>query len=178
MYIILSQKIDTESSYKDQPFISYHYPARYRNAIHVGDHFIYSQGNRYDKSQRYYFGAGVVGSILKEDDDNYYTALLHCVRFSNKVPITMENGKYIEQLGYEGKRNIPPWQNAIRPISQETYEYIIDHAGELISMPEEKIEDMEECLKSSIREYFVRKDESAIIRIMAWAASLAEAKSL
>ena len=90
MYIILSQKIDVESSYKDQPFVTYHYPARYRNAIHVGDSFIYSQGNRYDKSQRYYFGAGVVGSILKEDDNNYYTALLHCVKFTNKVPIVME----------------------------------------------------------------------------------------
>ena len=178
MYIVLSQKIDVESSYKDQPFVSYHYPARYRNAIHVGDHFIYSQGNRYDKSQRYYFGAGVVGSILKEDDDNYYTALLHCVKFSNKVPIIMENGSYIEQLGYEKKRNAPPWQSAIRTISPETYDYIIAHAGTLIPMPEERIDNMDSLLKTAIREYYVGQDKSAIIRVVAWAANLAEAKSL
>ena len=46
MLIILSQKIDTESPYSDEPFNSYHYPARYRNQIHEGDVFVYYQGNR------------------------------------------------------------------------------------------------------------------------------------
>ena len=177
MYIILSQKVDMESSYKDQPFVCYHYLARYRNAIHVGDHFIYSQGNRYDKSQRYYFGAGVVGSILKEDNDNYYTALLHCVKFTIKVPLTMENGKYIEQLGFEDKRNSPPWQSAIRTISKETYDYILAQAGELISMPEGTIEDLVCYLKNAVRESFVLHDQSAIIRVTAWAAKVAEVNS-
>ena len=175
MYIILSQKIDVASSYKDQPFISYHYPARYKNAIHVGDHFIYSQGNRYNKSQRYYYGAGVIGSILREDENNYYTALLHCVRFSNKVPITMEDGSYIEQLGYEGKRNAPPWQSAIRTISEDAYDCIIKRAGDLILMPTEKPEELREHLKTAIREYFLSNDRSAIIRVAALAAKLTEA---
>ena len=177
MYIVLSQKIDMESSYKDQPFVSYHYPARYRNAIHVGDYFIYSQGNRYDKSQRYYFGAGVVGSILKEDDDNYYTALLHCVKFAAKVPIVMDNGKYIEQLGFEEKRNSPPWQSAIRAISKEAYDYILAYANGLIPMPEETSETLENHLKNAVREYFVLHDQSAIIRVVAWAAKVAEANA-
>lgn len=46
MLIISSQKIDTESPYSDEPFNSYHYPARYRNQIHEGDVFVYYQGNR------------------------------------------------------------------------------------------------------------------------------------
>lgn len=174
MYIVLSQKIDVESTYKDQPFITYHYPARYRNAIHVGDCFIYSQGNRYDKSQRYYFGAGVVGSILKEDDENYYSALLHCVKFNTKVPIMMDNGKYIEQLGYEEKRNSPPWQSAIRTISKEAYDYILAKANGLIPMPEGTAEEKENNLKKAVREYFVHHDKSAIIRVIAWASNVAE----
>lgn len=42
MLIIFSQKIDTESPYSDEPFNSYHYPARYRNQIHEGDVFLLS----------------------------------------------------------------------------------------------------------------------------------------
>ena len=56
MLVILSQKIDTVSSYDDELFNSYHYPAKYRNQLHEGDIFIYYQGNRFDKSQRYYYG--------------------------------------------------------------------------------------------------------------------------
>ena len=64
MIIILSQKIDTESAYTgDEVFRTYHYPGRYRNQIHTGDVFVYYQGNRYDKSQRYYFGTGWIGNI-------------------------------------------------------------------------------------------------------------------
>ncbi len=56
MLIILSQKVDTESLYSDELFNTYHYPARYKNQIHKGDVFIYYQGNRFNKEQRYYFG--------------------------------------------------------------------------------------------------------------------------
>jgi hypothetical protein len=55
MYVILSQRIDFDSSYADELFNSYHYPCKYKNQLHKGDIFIYYQGNRYDKSQRYYF---------------------------------------------------------------------------------------------------------------------------
>ena len=36
MLVILSQKVDSESSYADELFNSYHYPARYRNLLHKG----------------------------------------------------------------------------------------------------------------------------------------------
>lgn len=34
MLVILSQKVDSESSYADELFNSYHYPARYKNQLH------------------------------------------------------------------------------------------------------------------------------------------------
>ena len=63
MLVILSQKVDSESSYADELFNSYHYPARYKNQLHEGDIFIYYQGNRYDKSQRYYFGVALLAKF-------------------------------------------------------------------------------------------------------------------
>ena len=119
MIIILSQKIDTESAYTgDEVFRTYHYPGRYRNQIHTGDVFVYYQGNRYDKSQRYYFGTGWIGNIKTEDEDNYYAELLNVVRFEKKVPIYLPDGGYVEQLGYDTVRKSinPPWQSSVRPL--------------------------------------------------------------
>jgi hypothetical protein len=92
MLVILSQKVDSESSYADELFHSYHYPSKYKNQLHKGDVFIYYQGNRYDKSQRYYFGVGVVREILTTDGENYYAQLIDCQRFDKKVAIYLPDG--------------------------------------------------------------------------------------
>ena len=84
MYVILSQRIDFDSSYADELFNSYHYPSKYKNQLHKGDIFIYYQGNRYDKSQRYYFGVGTVGEIITSDGENYYAKLIDCQQFEKK----------------------------------------------------------------------------------------------
>ena len=122
MLIILSQKIDTKSDYDgDEIFRIYHYPSRYRNQIHTGDIFIYYQGNRFDKSQRYYFGKGDIGRISTTDGENYYAELINVIRFKNRVPIYLPDEGYIEQLGYETVRKSinPPWQSSVRPLSKE-----------------------------------------------------------
>lgn len=134
MYVVLSQKIDTESPYDDILFSIYHYPAKYRNQLHPGDIFIYYQGNRYNQKHRYYFGTGVIGQIVATDDNNYFASLIQCKRFEKSVPIYLLGGGYIEQLNYESirKKENPPWQSSIRPLSEEAYKYIIAHAGALI----------------------------------------------
>ena len=181
MLVILSQKIDTTSLYSDELFNSYHYPAKYRNQLHEGDVFIYYQGDRFDKSRRYYFGIGTVGEILTKDGENYYAQLLNCQRFEKKVPIYLPDGGYIEQLGYDTIRKsiIPPWQSSIRPLSQKAFEYILNAAG--IQHAQGKIEDldsMREKLRSSIREYFVDKNDSAIYRIESIAAAIGRATNV
>lgn len=170
MLVILSQKVDTESSYSDELFSSYHYPARYRNQLHEGDIFIYYQGNRYDKSHRYYFGVGTVGEIMTVDGENYYAKLINCQRFERQVPIYLPDGGYIEQLGYETvrKSQTPPWQSSVRPISQAAFDYILNSAG-IQTAPDianaESIVELKEKLKSAIRAFYVEGDQSAIYRI-------------
>ena len=131
MLIILSQRIDTDSDYSDEVFETYHYPSRYKNQIHEGDTFVYYQGKRYVKEQRYYYGVGTIGQITTFDDENYYASLINVRKFNTKVPIYLPDGKYVEQLGYETVRKspTPPWQSSVRPLSQQAYDYIISAAG-------------------------------------------------
>lgn len=177
MLVILSQKIDSDSSYADELFNSYHYPSRYRNQLHKGDVFIYYQGNRYDKSQRYYFGIGTIGEIRTADGENYYAKLLDCRRFEKNVPIYLPDGGYIEQLGFSTVRSRlnPPWQSSIRPLSQEAFDYILNAAGNQ-TIPDitatVSVEDLKERLRSHIRSYFVEDDASAIHRIESVAAAI------
>lgn len=134
MFIILSQKIDTEFPYEGyQLYKTYHFPRWYHNQIHSGDIFIYYQGNRHERSQRYYFGTGKIGQIIKKDNDNYYAELLDVIKFKNKVPIYLSEDGYIEQLGYDTIRNRknPPWQSSIRPLSKEAYRYILQRSGNI-----------------------------------------------
>lgn len=170
MLVILSQKVDSESTYADELFNSYHYPARYKNQLHKGDVFIYYQGNRFDKSQRYYFGIGTIGETLTADGTNYYAKLLDCQKFEKKVPIYLPDGGYIEQLGYNTVRNsiTPPWQSSIRPLSQEAFDFILNVAG-VQTVPTttdvSSVNALKEKLKQSVRDFFVENDLSAIYRI-------------
>ena len=183
MLVILSQKVDSESAYADELFNSYHYPAKYRNQLHKGDIFIYYQGNRFDKSQRYYFGIGTVGEILTTDGENYYAKLLDCQQFEKKVPIYLPDGGYIEQLGYESVRKSinPPWQSSVRPLSQEAFDYILNAAGVQTvptSIVAASVDELKEQLKRSVRDFFVENDTSAIHRIESISAAIGRAVSV
>ena len=181
MLVILSQKVDTASSYSDELFNSYHYPAKYRNQLHEGDIFIYYQGNRHDKSHRYYFGIGTVGEILTTDGENYYAKLLNCQQFEKKVPIYLPDGGYIEQLGYETVRNSinPPWQSSIRPLSQKAFDYILNTAGiQNVPPKAESIDMLKEKLRNAVRDYFVEKNAAAIHHIESIAAAIGRATNI
>ncbi|MGA4719751.1 HNH endonuclease [Fictibacillus nanhaiensis] len=132
MFIILSQNIDKESVYKDIPFFLYHYPKRYRYQIKTGDIFIYYQGDRHKRENRYYFGYGLVGKIdVSEDGEDYYAHIVEGVPFRNKVPIYNPLGGYYESIGYEIIRNkpTPSWQNSVRKLSNDAYTTILEAGG-------------------------------------------------
>ena len=177
MLVVLSQKVDTASAYTDELFRTYHYPSRYRNQLHEGDIFVYYQGNRFDRTQRYYFGTGVVTHISTDDEENYYATLDDCKRFSKKVPIYLPDGGYIEQLCYQEIRKSinPPWQSSVRPLSKHAYNYILQHAGSVedITLPS-SVESLKEDLKRSIRDFFIEKDTAAVLQISQTAMALSK----
>ncbi len=133
MFVILSQRVDYESDYEDELFNIYHYPSRYKKQLTAGDIFIYYQGNRYNRKQRYYYGVGTISNI-RSDSMDYYAQLSNCYIFQNKVPIYLPTGGYVEQLVDENslKDKNPAWQNSIRPLSRSAFKYIIEKAGNLI----------------------------------------------
>ncbi|SHI78371.1 HNH endonuclease [Propionispora hippei] len=132
MPIILSQRVDTGSDYNDVPFVVYHFPKRYRRQINPGDLFLYYQGNRVKKEQRYYFGTGIIGRIeLCEDGEHYNAWFLEAKQFTRRVPIYNPAGGYYESLDYTSirKSETPPWQNSIRPVSESAFSAILAAAG-------------------------------------------------
>ena len=182
MLVILSQKVDSASSYADELFHSYHYPARYKNQLHKGDIFIYYQGSQYDKSQRYYFGMGTIGEILTTDGENYHAKLIHCQRFKKKVPIYLPSGGYVEQLGFETvrTRSNPPWQWSIRPLSQSAYDYIMNAAGirdPLKAATNTSVDVLKDKLKLAVKDFYVEGNTSAIHRIESIASAIGKAMS-
>ena len=131
MTIVLSQRIDTKSSYEDIPFVQYHYPSRYKNQIHTGDIFVYYQGDRFKKENRYYFGAGVIGNIESNaDGTHYYAKIIDHKVFKNRVPIYHPDNVFYESIDYQKVRNkpSPAWQNSIRKISQKAFDEIMEAA--------------------------------------------------
>jgi len=133
MKIILSQRIDIESDYEDVPFLTYHFPKKYRNQIHTGDRFIYYQGDRFKKEHRYYFGCGVIGAVEPDaTGENFYAEILESQRFSKNVPIYLpESYGFIESIGYDQVRNKPnpSWQNSIRKVSDDAFLKILHLAN-------------------------------------------------
>lgn len=181
MLVILSQKIDTPSSYEDELFSVYHYPSRYRNQLHTGDTFVYYQGNRCDTEQRYYFGTGMIGEIYCADEDNYYAKLICCRRFEKKVPIYLPGKGYIEQLDYESVRKSenPPWQSSVRALSEKAYQYILSCAGKLVNPKSVYLaEELNDKLKKAIRRYYVEKEDAAILEIEQIASQIANIRAV
>lgn len=176
MRVIISRRNDIEPIYEDDVFSVYHYPAKYRKQLHLGDSFICCQGNQRDKDKRCYFGTGCIGNIRYAGDE--YCANLICYRqFSNMVPIGLSDGGYVEQLGFEEVRQSPnpPWQLAIRPISQPAYDYILNHAG-ILTEPkvEQSIEQLSANMKKATRGYFLNHTNLSLLDIERNAHRLAE----
>jgi hypothetical protein len=135
MPIILSQRIDLVSDYKDKPFFRYHFPKRYRNQIKTGDVFVYYQGDSKKLANRCYFGCGVIGEITldKKDDGSLNAEIRFGVQFPRRVPIHFDSndGRYYESLGFRSVRKMPnpSWQNSIRKLTVPAFEKILLDSG-------------------------------------------------
>lgn len=169
MYLILSQNSEDHLEYKDEPFFVYHFPATYKSQIQEGDKFIYHRGHKSDRKSRFYFGAGTIDRIWTEDGVNYFASVKEGKKFSNLVPIHKGNS-YFESINYQDVRRgqTPAWQRAIRPLSKEAYEEIIQNAGNLIDIMDKNVEYVQEkelLLKQAFRDYFLEKTQNSLVAI-------------
>ena len=99
------------------------------------------------------------------------------------MPIYLPDGGYIEQLGYDSVRKSvnPPWQSSIRPLSREAFDYILNAAGvqtSPVTTTTDSVDELKEQLKQSVRDFFVKKDTSAIHRIESISAAIGRAVSV
>jgi len=175
MYIILSQRKDIETTYMDRLFSLYHFPRRYKNQIRSGDLFIYYQGDRYSRENRYYYGKGKIGSIYQTGSNDYYAELTDCYEFSSTVPIYMEGG-YFEQIDYHKvRRSInPPWQSSIRPLSEKAAEKILSLANELTPVNNIALQtELGSNMKIAIKSYYRDGNYNALNDIISLATQLA-----
>ena len=174
-YIVLSQAKDFKSEYDDVLFELYHFPARYRSTINTGDVFLYYQAKQGGSADvRYYYGTGVIGNIYSLDHGvTYYAELKDCKVFYNNVPNKFADGKYIEQLGFEGKRVRPNWESSIRRLSDEAYSTIINMAGGLIPLSSDVgIEETKVRLKDAVDAFYLREDKNALLDIISFSSQL------
>lgn len=179
MYIVLSQIKDFRSEYNDNLFQLYHFPAKYLKNISTGDVFVYNQPSHSGpnaSSRRYYFGTGTIGKIYTEDDSiTYYAELKQCKNFYNNVPIKLEDNTYIEQIGFENKRQKPDWQNSIRQISFDAYKTIINMSGGLMGVTNDlEEEEIKFYLKNNIDQFYLKNHHQSLIDIIQLSLSLAE----
>ena len=95
------------------------------------------------------------------------------------MPIHLPGGGYVEQLGYQSVRKSPnpPWQNSVRPLSQEAYNYILNSSGIVpahMSETAETVDELKEKLKSAVKAFYVDQDLSAIQRIEQLSAKIGQ----
>ena len=157
IFVVLSQRVDFDSSYAGELFNSYLFPTRCKNQLYKGDIFIYYQWNLYDKSQKYYI---TIGKVIS-DGENYYAKLLNRQQFEKNFLIYLPDGGYIEQLGYEifWKSLLPLWQSSILRLSQEVFDYILNSFRILLKQPKQTTlmpwRQTEDATKS--KQFFKRK---------------------
>jgi len=121
-YVVLTQ--NAVSEYDDKPYASYHFPHIYRTQISEGDKFIY-YGFLDTEGEKVYYGSGTIQRIRKQDEFNYVADLSNTRPFLQIVPRVMD-GQRLESIGRTAN---PAYIRAIRELSREAYERILELSG-------------------------------------------------
>jgi hypothetical protein len=128
MPVVLMQR--ENSTYKDVPFVLYHYPERYFERIRGGEQFLYYRPSRGARSSEAssYFGAGVLGDIFPDpaDPTHRWVDIEKPVRFITPVPYVDASGRmyesrYANTSAFQGQ--------SIRYIDDFDYYRILSAAG-------------------------------------------------
>lgn len=148
-----------KSKWNDKPGKEYHFPKRYVEMLKPGTRVVYYKGGKRGKGAEkvkdqnkkplspkpHYFAIGTIGSIYpdpKGEDGEQYAVIINFQPFT-KALLAKKADSYFEDIPEHHKLNY--WRSGgVRPITEEIFETIVEHAelGALV-VPEEKVEEEE-----------------------------------
>jgi len=142
-----------ESSWQDQTGAMYHFPERYLSILTPGQRVIYYKGRMRDarfaqdrlSPAPHYFGVATIGRVFPDTNshkrDNF-AAIENYSRFRLAVPLRDPSGRTFETIPDSRQANY--WRAGVRVINEETYNRILNAAGEgprhstRVTIPEEE----------------------------------------
>lgn len=131
MPVVLTQHFSPQDRvYEDAEFSLYHYPRVYFTRVEPYDRFIYYRPLGKSKPRidsRRYFGHGVIGQPFPDPhrDDHRYAPLIRAKPFPRLVGMRDSFGDFYETESQAA----PPFQAAIRRLSETAYHRILADAG-------------------------------------------------
>ncbi|WP_425929982.1 HNH endonuclease [Pseudomonas sp. NyZ201] len=140
------------SQWEDQTGSVYHFPKRYRGLVVEGTEVVYYKGRMKDKAfasarlsrAPHYFGIARIGKVYPDRRDNKgnsFALIENFTPFERAVPAKI-NGGYLETIPANLVNNY--WRIAVRRISQEGYDSILDHTTLLSAQVSTAAQDTEE----------------------------------
>jgi len=140
------------SKWDDQSGSAYHFPKRYRAWLTSGTEVVYYKGSLRDKNYAssrlsaapHYFAIARIGKVSLDPNStkgDLYAQIEDFVPFNIPVPIKID-GTYLETIPTKKLKNY--WRNGVRPVSQDDYEAILEHANLVTGKPQEQSHDYDE----------------------------------
>ncbi len=148
---VLTTKINP--TYDDLPEVRYHFPRTYLNHVKqaLGDWIVYYEPRRQDadpsgrEGRQAYFAAARLMDIQEDSElrDHYYGYVSDFLEFENSVPFREGSHYYESKLRKDdGSTNRGAFGRAVRLISDEEYDLILNSGFVTLVQPEEREDHM------------------------------------
>lgn len=136
-FIVITE--NDESEWDDRTGVRYHYPRKYKNTLQPGSYFVYYKGKQRKKqyadsrmsADPHYFGVGIIGNSFEDENSEKKDLFCEIIDFEpfEKAVLAKTSKGFLEIIPERKKKNF--WRDAVRVVSQSTYEKIVELAGEV-----------------------------------------------
>jgi predicted HNH restriction endonuclease len=134
MYAVITE--NDESQWHDQTGFAYHFPKRALKLLRPGMQVVYYKGKLKDRRfaagrlspEMHYFGIAKIGKIYPDPNSekgDQFAVIEDFRRFSTPV-LSKQNSGFLEPIPENRLTNY--WRDGTRPISQDTYQAIVNQA--------------------------------------------------
>lgn len=146
LYAVIAEM--DKSKWNDKPGMEYHFPKRYAKMLIPGTRVVYYKGQIKDRSYRplrlsdkpHYFAIATIGSVYSDPNakrGDLYAVVTDFQPFTEAV-LAKKGENYFESIPSNRASNY--WYDGVRPITEEIFKAIVEHAElSVVVMPEEKV---------------------------------------